>query len=49
MKVIRDYGAMAPVAFDLLCLVAGGTEVIDNFENCVGNPLCRDVAPVIEP
>jgi len=44
-----NYGAVAPVAFDLLGLVAGGTEPIDDFENCVGNPLRRDVAPVIEP
>ena len=43
------YSSMTPVTLDLLCLVAGGTEVVDNLKNCIGYPLSWNVAPVIEP
>ena len=37
------------VTFDLLRLVAGCTEVIDNFEDRIGDPFCWDVSSIIAP
>jgi hypothetical protein len=47
--VAIGYGALAPMAFDLLRLVTGGAETVDDLKNGVRNPLWRNVAAVIEP
>ena len=39
---------MTPVPFELLCLVAGGAEVRDDFQDRFRKPLGRHVSPVIE-
>lgn len=41
--------AMPPVPFDLLRLVAGGTEALDDFEHGLGESIGRDLPTVIEP
>lgn len=44
---VSDAG-LAPVAFDALGFVAGGAKLLDDFEHRVSQPLCGDVAAVVE-
>ena len=48
-KVITDdYSTLSPMSFDLLRLVAGGAKVIDDLEDCFGQPLTKHRAAIIE-
>jgi hypothetical protein len=40
---------MLPMTFDGKCFIAGGAEMVDDFENGIGEPLRRNLASVIEP
>jgi hypothetical protein len=46
--VAIENGALSPMAFDFLSFVAGGAELLDDFEEGVSEPLGGDVAAVVE-
>jgi len=48
-QIVTDENAsMTPMTFDFLSLVTGGTEVIDDLQDCLYKQFRRHVASVIE-